>query len=490
MRMNTRNNKNNYVKLLKAPYQLIVIMVFIVILIISMSIYGLYNIGCEQQKQRLIEIVQNQSVMIEEIVKHHLDHDYKNMDQVVEKNLTDAMEHAYKHFKGFGETGEFTLAKLDGENIVFLHHNRHKLNDTAEVIPFLSTLAEPMRRALNGESGNMLGLDYLGNKVLAAYAPVHDTGLGIVAKIDMSEIRSPYIRAGIYGFFGGLALIVIGSLFVLHFTEPLLKELEQNREYNRILFERSPIGLALTDMNGNMVDINHAYAKLIGRSVEDTFSLSYWDITPEKYADKEKIEKDFIHTGDGGFQILDTPLHAVTLAVNYELFLRYYNSYHFYPKLRKAIGPIALRYTISSGTIFQFDNNYFGPGIINCARMLSKDSLNRCLLDQNTNDWFMHNMMGVENLQFVSIDDIATYPQFALYEKADTEAYEMIFPYKKDFSFQKIISTDVQRIGEIKAKNTTLNIYNLHLQYLGSIKEVKDKPIVVTIGNLNLSGID
>ena len=33
----------------------------------------------------------------------------------------------------------------------------------------------------------------------------------------------------------------------------------------------------------------------------------------QKYADKEKIEKDFIHTGDGGFQILDTPLHAVTL---------------------------------------------------------------------------------------------------------------------------------------------------------------------------------
>ena len=210
----------------------------------------------------------------------------------------------------------------------------------------------------------------------------------------------------------------------------------------------------------------------------------------QKYSSKEKLEKDFIHTGDGGFQILDTPLHAIILAINYEMFLRYYNSYHFYPKLRKAIGPISLRYTISSGTIFQFDDNYFGPGIINCARMLSKDSLNRCLMDQNTNDWFMHNMMGVENLQFISIDDIATYPQFALYDKNLSNDYEMVFPHKKDFSFQKVISTDVQRIGEIKAKNTTLNIYNLHLQFLGSIREVKDKPIVVTLGNLNLSGID
>ncbi|CAG5079517.1 hypothetical protein [Parvicella tangerina] len=209
----------------------------------------------------------------------------------------------------------------------------------------------------------------------------------------------------------------------------------------------------------------------------------------QKYSES-KLEKDFIPTGDGGFQILDTPLHAVSLAINYELFIRYYNSYHFYPKLRKIIGPISLRYSISTGAIFQFNDNYFGPGIINCARMLSKDNLNRCLMDQSTHDWFMHTMMGVENLQFVSIDDIATYPHFALYDKKELNGYEMIFPHDKDFAFQKIISTDVQQIGEIKAKHTTLNIYNLHLQFLGAIREAKDKPIVITIGNLNLSGID
>lgn len=204
----------------------------------------------------------------------------------------------------------------------------------------------------------------------------------------------------------------------------------------------------------------------------------------------EKLEKDFIHTGDGGFQILDTPLHAISLAVNYELFIRYYNSYHFYPKLRKIIGPISLRYSISTGSVFQFNENYFGPGIINCARMLSKDHLNRCLMDQSTYDWFMHTMMGIENLQFISIEDISTYSQFALYDMGQEVNHDMIFPHKKDFSFQKIISTDVQQIGEIKAKHTSLNIYNLHLQFLGSIREAKDKPIVVTIGNLNLSGID
>ncbi|MFT5601187.1 MAG: hypothetical protein ACI9N1_001427 [Flavobacteriales bacterium] len=210
----------------------------------------------------------------------------------------------------------------------------------------------------------------------------------------------------------------------------------------------------------------------------------------QKFKGVNEVANDFIHTGDGGFQILDTPLHAVAMAINYEMYLRYYNSYHFYPKLRKIIGPISLRYNISSGNIFQFNNNYFGPGIITSARMLSKDSLNRFLLDQNTYEWFMHTMMGVENLQFISIDDIATYPQFALYDREKTSNPEMVFPLEKNFSFQKIISTDVQKIGEIVAKTSTLNIYNLHLQFLGAMKEIKDKPIALTIGNLNLSGID
>jgi hypothetical protein len=210
----------------------------------------------------------------------------------------------------------------------------------------------------------------------------------------------------------------------------------------------------------------------------------------QKFKGVNEVANDFIHTGDGGFQILDTPLHAVAMAINYEMYLRYYNSYHFYPKLRKIIGPISLRYNISSGNIFQFNNNYFGPGIITSARMLSKDSLNRFLLDQNTYEWFMHTMMGVENLQFISIDDIATYPQFALYDREKASNPEMVFPLEKNFSFQKIISTDVQKIGEIVAKTSTLNIYNLHLQFLGAMKEIKDKPIALTIGNLNLSGID
>lgn len=85
-------------------------------------------------------------------------------------------------------------------------------------------------------------------------------------------------------------------------TSELQKELAERREieavlkeserYNRALFEQSPIGLALCRMDGHFVDVNPAYASIIGRTVEETLTLNYWDITPKKYANQEQSQLD------------------------------------------------------------------------------------------------------------------------------------------------------------------------------------------------------
>ena len=81
-------------------------------------------------------------------------------------------------------------------------------------------------------------------------------------------------------------------------AENRLKESEQ---YNRMLFENSPIGLALCRMSGELVDINAAYASIIGRTISDTINCSYWDITPEKYyATEQAILKQLNQSGHYG----------------------------------------------------------------------------------------------------------------------------------------------------------------------------------------------
>ena len=63
---------------------------------------------------------------------------------------------------------------------MFVLSRRHLQAETPPPIPLAGEWAEPMRRALSGESGILTGLDYRGTEVLAAYEPISTLELGLV----------------------------------------------------------------------------------------------------------------------------------------------------------------------------------------------------------------------------------------------------------------------------------------------------------------------
>lgn len=213
----------------------------------------------------------------------------------------------------------------------------------------------------------------------------------------------------------------------------------------------------------------------------------------QKYT-KERIEKTFISTGDGGFLIFDTPLHSLLFACNYAIVLRIYNAFHFFPRLRKIIGGLSTRYAITYDKIYSYCNNYYGRAIINNSRILSSDSLNRCLIDEHTHRWFTINIDGIENLQVLTIDDVAHIYEFATgYETSPyLDKVDKIFGHDAS-RHEGIINSDILKIGKIKAKETDIHIYNLHLQVsmgLENNDDPKQKKIVtISLGNLNTTGI-
>ncbi len=82
-------------------------------------------------------------------------------------------------------------------------------------------------------------------------------------------------------------------------TEELVsqqEELRQSNRYNRDLFNTSLIGLALCKMDGSLVDINQAYVDILGRSIEETIGLTYWEITPEEYSGQEQKQLESLRT--------------------------------------------------------------------------------------------------------------------------------------------------------------------------------------------------
>ena len=55
----------------------------------------------------------------------------------------------------------------------------------------------------------------------------------------------------------------------------------------RGLYELSPLGIALTDMEGRYVDFNESFRRICGYSEAELKALDYWALTPKKYAAEE-----------------------------------------------------------------------------------------------------------------------------------------------------------------------------------------------------------
>jgi PAS domain S-box-containing protein len=90
------------------------------------------------------------------------------------------------------------------------------------------------------------------------------------------------------------------KMFGIHqnITERKKKEIELSYQENLLnaLFEFSPIGIALTDYeSGRYLNVNHNLLLNTGYSKEEFLQLTYWDITPNEYLEKEKKAKNEIN---------------------------------------------------------------------------------------------------------------------------------------------------------------------------------------------------
>ncbi len=211
----------------------------------------------------------------------------------------------------------------------------------------------------------------------------------------------------------------------------------------------------------------------------------------------DTFKNQFINTGDGGFQILDTPIHGISFLINFTKLLRDFNSYRIYPKLRGIIGNIDIRYALTHDHVYfikylNSKSNLYGSGIINNARIMSKDKLNRLLIDNQTYDWFMSRIGGIENLQTICLDQIKNILEF----KKDQYREDLID--RNNFSFEKVkypthgISTsDALKLDNIIAKDENFTVYNFHFKFIGNYETtIYSSNYAISIGNLNPGGIN
>ena len=154
-----------------------------------------YFQALEEQTQGLTQKVHNRSLYIAQAYEHELEEEIK-MGYGPEMALKETLEQftsVHPSFAKFGKTGEFQLAKIDGSKTHFyLGHDPIDVVSNETLAPEM----EPMQKALQKQTGTMVVQDYRGRMVIAAYGPVENLDIGIVAKIDVDEISTPYIKLG------------------------------------------------------------------------------------------------------------------------------------------------------------------------------------------------------------------------------------------------------------------------------------------------------
>ena len=230
--------------------------------------------------------------------------------------------------------------------------------------------------------------------------------------------------------------------------------------------------------------IPHLFKKLYSTTIKNCLDNEDFFL---QYKSKTEFENKLIDTGDGGFQIFDTPLEALIFSIYFQANIVRYNSGNKnLSDLYNLIGEINLRYSLTYDNIYNYKNNFYGPAIINCARIMSKDKLNRFLIDNNSIVWFNSEINSLETcMLFDPIIDFPTIPIFK--SKFDKKTYKSIL--FSTTNGNKIRCLDILKIGEIKSRLDSLSIFSIHLQVSFTSDGKAFKKYGITLGNLNSSGL-
>ncbi|WP_420208168.1 sensor histidine kinase [Candidatus Electronema sp. JC] len=224
----------------------------------------LYRTTLRLESQRLEEIVSSHAALMQEFVRFAAGAD---------DPLAEVLK-AHQQKRCFGESGEFAAARVEQGQIVFWPGLRRQAGGIPDALPLDSPLAEPMRRALAGETGSLIGTDWRNNTVLAAYQHLPELRLGLVAKIDLAEVRRPYFRAAAAAGGAALLLVLAGMTVLLRFN-PFFRRLEEEKLRAQNYLDIAGTMIVALDAAGRIQSVNRKGCEMLGAEQEGLAGL-FW----------------------------------------------------------------------------------------------------------------------------------------------------------------------------------------------------------------------
>ena len=189
--------------------------------------------------------------------------------------------------EGMGNSGEIVIGLKEGGTIQFINTLKYTPGAATTLkISLNDVAAEPMRLALEGKYGTIIGHDYRDINVIAAYRYIPSIGWGLVAKMDKAEAFGPLtvlrniaiILSGV----SSIAVILVGISFSISTSRPInrltaaAKKISNgNYDYSVEIDRHDEIGALAVSFNNMTSKLTHeinehekAEARLTGLNKE------------------------------------------------------------------------------------------------------------------------------------------------------------------------------------------------------------------------------
>ena len=269
----------------------LLVLAMLMLAVVTCTVMGimLYGMAARLERETLLSVADSQVDYVLELTHFNRSDSPNLSNEQLTQLVVSELKQNFGHLPSFGSTGEVLIGeKRDDGSITYLASNRWQAAGEPQDFVIASLKhSVPMQSALAGRHGTLIGKDYRGTEVLAAYAPVSGMNWGVVAKVDMAEIRLPFLQtAAIVVLIAILAMVLLATWFH-RATSPLILQLAASEEQLRLLLDSTAEAIYGVDLEGNCTFCNPACLRLLGYGqADELLGKNMQELLHHAHADK------------------------------------------------------------------------------------------------------------------------------------------------------------------------------------------------------------